>query len=136
MCIILILIFFSNIGSKDIFKYVLEIRRENIKLNDLSNIIRDVYFNNLGLYYDNFDILKNFFLVIVLFFLLEKKYVEMCIKDVLVLRYFYIKRKIGEIIVEVVLKEFVFVLEDKELFLLIGCKCVLEKVDYVLEDDL
>lgn len=59
----------------------------------------------------------------------------MCIKDVLALRYPYIKRKIGEITAEVVLKELVFVPEDKELFSLTGCKRVSEKVDYALEDD-
>lgn len=135
MCIISILIFFSNTGNKDISKYALETRRENIKLNDLSNIIRDAHFNNLGLYYDNFDIPKNLLPAIVPFLPLEKKHVEMCIKDVLALRYPYIKRKIGEITAEVVLKELVFVPEDKELFSLTGCKRVSEKVDYALEDD-
>lgn len=85
--------------------------------------------------YESFIIFKNLMMVYVLFFFFEKKYIRSCIKDVLISKNYYNKReKILGDLVDIIFRELNYVLDDKELFFMIGCKCILEKVDYVMDD--
>lgn len=85
-------------------------------------------------FYESFIVFKNLMMVYVLFFFLEKKYIRSCIKDYLINKNYYYKReKILGDLVDVIFKELNYVLGDKEIFFVIGCKCILEKVDYVMD---
>lgn len=133
----LILLFFcSNTASKDIFKYALTTKRENIELQELNRIIRKANMR-MRLKYDTTHIPYNLLTANVPFLPLEKEHVEECIEDFLELKhpYLILNNRIRQITKDLVLKELNFVPDDNKKFSLTGCKRISEKVDYALLDD-
>lgn len=86
------------------------------------------------MYYSDI-IYKYMIIVYVLFLLMERKYIKECIKDFLVVRNYYRREDIFEDKIRVIVQELNYYLVDMEIFLVIGCKRVLEKVIYVMDEE-
>lgn len=94
----------------------------------MDRVINFGEFNIKGGFWYLFFIEKNFIDYFILFFFLERFYIKMCVKVDLELKRFLVIEKILNSIVD----ELLYFLEDLKVFFKLGCKKVLSKVDYIM----
>ncbi|KAK3611106.1 hypothetical protein CHS0354_000113 [Potamilus streckersoni] len=135
-----IFLFLSNTAGGDIAEEAMKYwnegkKREDITLKDMELIIQTPALNvKSGLWHSEL-ITKHMITAYIPFLPLERKHVKECIRDGLITGGYYKKRsEIPEVKVSEILEELTFYPEGAGIFSTTGCKRVLEKIDYVMEE--